>query len=186
MLWETTIDDYKKGYSNTAAPLIVKDMVLSALPEASGEFAAISTLMTQRPASADGVFTPSPATANPACRNLGRQFLQNGGGSTWITGTYDPELNLIYWGIGNPGPDMDGDGAPGDNLYTHAPRRHRRRYRKLKWYFQLTPHDVHDWDSVADPVLMDATDQGKKVQSRRASQSQWILLPARPHRPASS
>jgi len=89
---------------------------------------------------------------------------KSGGGSTWITGTYDPELNLIYWGVGNPGPDMDGDDRQGDNLFTCSLVALDADTGKLKWYFQFTPHDVHDWDAVADPVLIDLTVHGRKVK----------------------
>src|SRR5213078_5382773 len=79
----------------------------------------------------------------------------NGGGSTWITGTYDPELNLTYWGTGNPGPDMNGDVRPGDNLYTCSVVALDPDTGKLKWHYQFTPHDVHDWDSTQNPMLID-------------------------------
>ena len=73
-----------------------------------------------------------------------------------MTGSYDPELNLIYWGIGNPAPDFDGDVRKGDNLYTESMVALDADTGKLKWYFQYTPHDVHDWDAVEIPVLVDA------------------------------
>jgi alcohol dehydrogenase (cytochrome c) len=87
------------------------------------------------------------------------------GGSTWITGTYDPELNLLYWGTGNPGPDMNGDIRPGDNLYTCSLLAIDPDTGKMKWHFQFTPHDTHDWDAVADPVLVDLTIGGRKVKA---------------------
>src|SRR5207244_6474798 len=82
---------------------------------------------------------------------------QRGGVSTWITGTYDPELNLVFWGIGNPGPDMDGDVRRGDNLYSCSIVALDADTGKLKWHYQFTPHDVHDWDAIGDPVLVDLT-----------------------------
>jgi len=87
----------------------------------------------------------------------GAEAWHRGGGSTWITGTYDPELNLIYWGTGNPGPDMNGDVRPGDNLYTCSVVAIDADTGKLKWHFQFTPHDTHDWDAIGDPVLVDLT-----------------------------
>jgi len=86
---------------------------------------------------------------------------KTGGGDTWLTGSYDPELNLIYWGTGNPAPDFNGDLRKGDNLYTESMIALEADTGKLKWYFQFTPHDVHDWDAVEIPVLVDATVAGK-------------------------
>jgi alcohol dehydrogenase (cytochrome c) len=78
-----------------------------------------------------------------------------------LTGSFDPALNLIYWGIGNPAPDFDGDARKGDNLYTECMVALDADSGKLKWYFQFTPHDVHDWDAVEIPVLVDAPFQGE-------------------------
>src|SRR5207248_4823896 len=82
---------------------------------------------------------------------------KTGGGPTWVTGSYDPELNLIYWGTGNPGPDWNGDVRPGDNLYTCSLLALDLDTGKLKWHFQFTPHDTRDWDATQVPVLVDAT-----------------------------
>ncbi|MDX1982056.1 MAG: PQQ-binding-like beta-propeller repeat protein, partial [Bryobacteraceae bacterium] len=87
---------------------------------------------------------------------------KTGGGNTWLTGSYDPELNLLYWGVGNPAPDFDGDVREGDNLYTESVVALDADTGKLRWYFQFTPHDVHDWDAVEIPVLIDAEVAGTK------------------------
>ena len=111
-------------------------------------------------------FYTVPTAGEQGIETWGGSSFRTGGGSTWITGTYDPELNLIYWGIGSPGPDMDGDVR-----LSRQPLHLRRGAAidadtgKLKWYFQFTPHDVHDWDAVADPVLVDATVDGKKIKA---------------------
>jgi alcohol dehydrogenase (cytochrome c) len=86
---------------------------------------------------------------------------KTGGGSIWVTGTYDAELNLTYWGVGNPGPDWNGDGRLGDNLYSDAVVALDADTGALKWHFQFTPHDVYDYDSVQVPVLADIQWQGK-------------------------
>ena len=78
-----------------------------------------------------------------------------------MTGTYDPDLNLIYWGTGNPNPDWDGDSRPGDNLYAAAVIALDADTGKLKWHFQFTPHDTHDWDANQVPVLADVTINGR-------------------------
>ena len=85
------------------------------------------------------------------------------GGNTWLTGSYDPELNLIYWGTGNPAPDFNGDMRRGDNLYTECMVAINADTGKLKWYFQFTPHDVYDWDAVEIPVLVDAAVMAARV-----------------------
>jgi len=82
---------------------------------------------------------------------------------TWMTGTYDPELNLLYWGTGNPNPVMSGESRPGDNLYTCSIVALNPDTGKLAWHFQPSPHDVHDWDAVETPVLLDAEYKGKRA-----------------------
>ena len=106
-------------------------------------------------------FWTVPGPGEPGNETWGGDSWKRGGGSTWVTGTYDPDLNLIYWGTGNPGPDMNGDVRPGDNLYTCSVVALDADTGKLKWHFQFTPHDVHDWDAVADPVLVDMTIKGE-------------------------
>ena len=165
VLWETTIDDYKKGYSNTVAPIIVKDMVVVGTAGAEWGIRGYIDAYDAKTGQRRWRFYTVPTDGEKGIETWGGSSYKTGGGSTWITGTYDPELNLIYWGIGNPGPDMWGDIRPGDNLYTCAVVAIDADTGKLKWHFQMTPHDVHDWDAVADPVLMDLTIDGKKVKA---------------------
>ncbi|HWB83449.1 MAG TPA: PQQ-dependent dehydrogenase, methanol/ethanol family [Bryobacteraceae bacterium] len=165
VLWETTVDDYKKGYSSTAAPLVVKDMVITGTAGAEWGIRGYVDAYDAATGKRWWRFYTVPGKGEPGAGTWGGDSYKNGGGSTWITGTYDPELNLIFWGIGNPGPDMDGDVRPGDNLYTCSLVALDADTGKLKWHFQFTPHDVHDWDAVADPVLMDLTVGGKKVRA---------------------
>jgi alcohol dehydrogenase (cytochrome c) len=84
-----------------------------------------------------------------------------GGAPTWMTGSYDPELNLLYWGVGNPGPDWNGEVRVGDNLYSDCVLAIDPENGDLKWHFQFTPHDVHDWDACQVPVLVDLPYQGR-------------------------
>ena len=88
-------------------------------------------------------------------------LLARGGGPTWLTGTYDPALNLLYWGTGNPNPDWDGESRPGDNLYTGSLVALDPDTGTLKWHYQFTPHDTHDWDANEIPVLADITLDGR-------------------------
>ena len=90
---------------------------------------------------------------------------QHGGASVWVTGSYDPALNLTYWGLGNAGPDYNGDQRPGDNLYTASVVALDLDTGKLKWHYQFTPHDRYDYDSVQVPVLADITFQGAPLKA---------------------
>ena len=165
VLWETEIDDYRKGYTATAAPLAIKDMVVTGV--AGGEWGIRGRVDAYDAATGTRRwrFYTIPAAGEPGAETWDRNSNSHGGGSTWITGTYDPELNLIYWGVGNPGPDMDGDDRGGDNLYSCSLVALDADTGKMKWYFQFTPHDVHDWDAVADPVLLDLTIGGRPVKA---------------------
>lgn len=155
MLWEVELGDYRKGYSGTVAPLVVKNLVI--VGTAGAEFGIRGFVDAYDVATGKRAwrFYTIPMTGDPGGDTWGASPALRVGGSTWITGTYDPELNLIYWGTGNPGPDMNGDVRPGDNLYTCSLVALDADTGKLKWHFQFTPHDVHDWDAIGDPVLVD-------------------------------
>ncbi len=104
---------------------------------------------------------PDPKAGEPGSETWAGDSWKYGGGDTWLTGSYDPELNLLYWGIGNPSPDFNGDVRAGDNLYTECVVALDLDTGKLKWYFQFTPHDTMDWDAVEIPVLVDSSYDGK-------------------------
>jgi len=164
-VWETTIDDFKKGYSETVAPLVVKNLVLVGV--AGAEFGVRGFIDAYDAGTGKRVwrFWTVAAAGEPGGNSWAGDAWKRGGGSTWITGTYDPELNLVYWGTGNPGPDLNGDDRLGDNLYTCSLVALDADTGKLKWHYQFTPHDVHDWDAVADPALVDLKIQGKAVKA---------------------
>lgn len=106
--------------------------------------------------------TPEPGEPDSETWPKDSDAILHGGGMTWMTGTYDPEVNLLYWGTGNPNPVLAGEGRPGDNLYTCSIVALNPDTGKLVWHFQPSPHDVHDWDAVETPVLFDAEFKGKK------------------------
>ena len=164
-LWETRIDDYKKGYSATVAPLVIKNMVIVGI--AGAEFGVRGFIDAYEAKGGKRLwrFWTVPAQGEPGANTWGGDSWRRGGGSTWITGTYDPELDLIYWGTGNPGPDMYGDERPGDNLYTCSLVALDSKTGALRWHYQFTPHDVHDWDAISDPVLIDFTMKGRPVKA---------------------
>ncbi|HTM51719.1 MAG TPA: PQQ-dependent dehydrogenase, methanol/ethanol family [Bryobacteraceae bacterium] len=164
-VWETQIDDIKKGYSATVAPLVAKNLVVVGI--AGAEFGVRGFIDAFDADTGKKVwrFYTVAGEGDPGRKSWGGDSWKRGGGSSWITGTYDPELNLIYWGTGNPGPDMNGDDRPGDNLYTCSVVALDADTGKLKWHYQFTPHDVHDWDAIADPVLIDVTVKGRPVKA---------------------
>jgi alcohol dehydrogenase (cytochrome c) len=165
VIWETTLADYKKGYSATGAPLVVKNMVLTGI--AGAEFGTRGFVDAYDVKTGKRVwrFYTVPADGEPGSETWSGDSWARGGASTWITGTYDPELNLVYWGTGNPGPDMDGDVRRGDNLYSCSVVALDADTGELKWHYQFTPHDVHDWDAISDPVLVDLTVDGRQVKA---------------------
>jgi len=163
VLWQTTLEDYKKGYSATAAPIIVKNMVVTGMAGAEYGTRGFVDAYDMETGKRIWRFNTIAGEGEPGGQTWHGDAWKRGGGSTWITGTYDPKLNLIYWGTGNPGPDLDGDVRPGDNLYTCSLVAIDADTGKLKWHFQFTPHDVHDWDAISDPIPMDLTINGKTV-----------------------
>ena len=102
-----------------------------------------------------------PKPGEPGNETWAGDSWRNGGGPVWVSGSYDPQLNLIYWGTGQPSPDFVGDNREGDNLYTDSIVALDIDTGKMKWHFQNTPHDVHDWDSNEMPILLDAPFNGQ-------------------------
>jgi len=155
-LWETDVADYRVGYSLTVAPQIVKDKVI--IGNAGAEFGTRGFVDAYSIATGERLWrfhtTGGPEDPEAMATWSGDSW-KRGGGSTWVTGSYDPELNMIYWGTGNPGPDMVGDVRLGDNLYTCSLVALDADTGKLKWHYQFTPHDVHDYDAAEDLPLVD-------------------------------
>jgi len=160
--WDRVVIDYHLGYSITGAPLAVKDKIV--LGVSGGEFGIRGFVEAFDAKSGESAwrFYTIPGQGEPGNETWGPgDSWKTGGASTWVTGTFDPELNLVYWGTGNPGPDYNGDDRPGDNLYANSVVAVDADTGKLKWHFQYTPHDVHDWDSNQVPMLIDAKVNGK-------------------------
>ncbi|MBC8875736.1 MAG: PQQ-dependent dehydrogenase, methanol/ethanol family [Planctomycetes bacterium] len=155
------VADCEKGHSITAAPLIVKDMVVTGI--AGGEFGIRGFLAAYDAKTGKERWRrPTiPGPGEPGNETWAGDSWKTGGAPTWMTGTYDPELNLIYWGVGNPGPDYNGEVRQGDNLYSDSVLALDADTGRIKWYFQFTPHDVWDWDSCQIPVLVDVPFRGK-------------------------
>ena len=159
--WETKVAEYTHGYSITVAPLVVKDKVI--VGPAGGERGISGFLAAYDVKTGKEVwkFHTIAQPGEPGHETWSGDSWKTGGGSTWVTGSYDPQLNLIYWGIGNPGPDWNPTVRPGDNLYTDSVVALDADTGKLKWHYQFTPHDEWDFDSVQVPVLADITWRGQ-------------------------
>ncbi len=160
--WDVVVADPKLGHSITAAPLAVRDKIVVGI--AGGEygirgFVDAYDAKTGRRA---WRFWTVPAAGEPGSETWKGDSAKTGAATTWVTGSYDPELNLVLWGTGNPGPDWNGDVRAGDNLYSDCLLALDADTGKLKWYFQFTPHDTHDWDSTEVPVLAEAVVRGEK------------------------
>jgi len=159
--WETVVADYTQGYAVTVAPLVVKDKVI--VGPAGGERGISGFLAAYDAQTGKEVwrFNTIPHPGEPGNDTWPGDSWKTGGGSVWVTGSYDPEANLIYWGIGNPGPDWNPAVRKGANLYSDCVVALDADTGKLKWYYQFTPNDEWDFDSVQVPVLADLSWKGK-------------------------
>jgi alcohol dehydrogenase (cytochrome c) len=155
VLWDTEVAKATSGYALTHAPLIVKDKVIMGV--AGGEFGIRGFIAAFNASTGKEAwrFYTIPGKGEPGNETWAGDSWKTGGSSVWVTGSYDPDLNLTYWGIGNPGPDWNGDHRAGDNLYSDCVVALDADTGKLKWYFQFTPHDNFDYDAVQVPVLAD-------------------------------
>jgi alcohol dehydrogenase (cytochrome c) len=154
-LWSTKVGNPAAGYAMTLAPLVVKDKVIVGV--AGGEFGIRGFVAAYDSKTGREVWRTYtvPAPGEPGHESWQGDAWEHGGGPVWVTGSYDPELNLTYWGTGNPGPDWNPDQRAGDNLYSDSVLALDPDTGKLKWFFQFTPNDPYDYDSVQIPVLVD-------------------------------
>ena len=162
VVWDIVVDDYKSGHALIAAPLVVRDKIV--LGNSGGDYPTRGFIDAYDPRTGERLwrFYTVPAPGEPGSETWSLpESIPNGGGAAWVTGSYDPELNLIYWGTGNPYPDYFGDDRKGNNLFTASLVALDADSGKLRWHYQFTPHDLHDWDSNHVPVLADLTIAGK-------------------------
>lgn len=161
LIWDVAYADWNKNYGATSAPLIVKDKVLVGTSGGDDGVRGFVSAYDATNGKLAWRFWTIPAPGEFGSESWPGKLYLHGGGTTWMPGTYDPELNTIYWGTSNPAPDFDGRPRPGDDLYTDCVLALDPDTGKLKWYFQFTPHDLFDYDAVETPVLVDAVFQGK-------------------------
>ena len=161
VVWNAEVARPGSGYSITAAPLIVKDKVITGV--AGGEYGIRGFLDAYDAKTGERLwrFYTIPGEGEAGNESWGGDSWRRGGAPTWLTGSYDPDLDLLYWGTGNPSPDWNGDVRPGDNLYANSVVALDPDNGQLRWHFQFTPHDTHDWDANQTMVLMEATVDGR-------------------------
>jgi alcohol dehydrogenase (cytochrome c) len=161
LVWDVALARPEAGYSLTLAPLVVKDKVI--VGPSGGEYGIRGFLAAfdARTGKQAWRFNTVAGPGEPGAESWGGDSWKTGGGSIWVTGSYDPELNLTYWGIGNAGPDRNGDSRPGDNLYTASVVALDADTGQLKWHYQFSPHDEFDQDATQIAVLADLPWQGR-------------------------
>lgn len=161
LLWDTEMADWRVNYNATSAPLAVGNLVVTGV--SGGDEGARGFLAAFNQATGKEVwrFWTVPKRGEPGAETWMGNDIDHPSAATWFTGTYDPQLDTVYWPTGNPGADLNGDQRGGDNLYSSSIVALDAKTGKLKWYFQYTPHNVWDWDAQQPPVLVDTTWNGQ-------------------------
>ena len=179
-LWRQNAADIKLGYSMTMAPLYADGVVITGVSGA--EFGTRDFIDGWDPETGKHLWRTYtiPAPGEPGSETWKGDTWKFGGGSTWITGSFDPEMHTVFWGIGNPGP-FNAATRPGDNLYTCSVLALDPKTGSIKWHYQFSPNNPFDYDAVAEMVLADIKVDGKDDQSDPRRQSQRLLLCARSH-----
>jgi PQQ-dependent dehydrogenase (methanol/ethanol family) len=164
LLWDVEMADYREHYGATSAPLVVKDLVISGI--SGGDEGVRGFLAAYKVTTGERVwrFWTIPAPGEPLSETWVGNALPHGCAATWLTGAYDAKANLLYWTTGNPCPDYNGDERKGDNLYSDSVLALEPETGKLRWHYQFTPHDLHDWDAQQTPMLIDAEFKGRQRQ----------------------
>jgi PQQ-dependent dehydrogenase (methanol/ethanol family) len=161
LLWDVEMADSRQHYGSTGAPLAVNDLVIAGV--SGGDEGVRGFLDAYKASTGERAwrFWTVPARGEPGSETWEGKALEHGCAATWLTGSYDPEARLLYWPTGNPCPDYNGDQRKGDNLYSNTVLALDPDTGKLKWHFQFTPHDLHDWDATESLVLVDAPFRGR-------------------------
>jgi acido-empty-quinoprotein group A len=177
--WRKKVADEKMQYFTTGAPMVVGNHVIMGV---GGDAIDVPGYLESRDPETGELqwrWNSEPAKGEPGSETWPNESaMSHGGGMTWLPGTYDPELNLLYWGTGNANPVMAGQGRPGSNLWTCSIVALNADTGKLVWYFQGSPHDTHDWDNTETPVLFDAKVDGKprKLLAQAARNGYFFVL----------
>ena len=162
LVWDAEMADYHDHYGAVAAPLVVGDLVIAGISAGDTGLRGFLDAYDASTGARAWRFWTIPAPGEPGSETWGDpDVLRRGCGATWLTGSYDAELDLLYWPTGNPCPDLNGARRPGDNLYTNSVVALTPATGELEWYFQFTPHDTHDWDAQEPLLLIDAEFRGR-------------------------
>jgi alcohol dehydrogenase (cytochrome c) len=161
LLWDTEMADWRQNYNATGAPLPVGNLVITGTSGGDEGVRGFVAAFDQSTGKEVWRFWTVPGVGERGSETWQGKGIAHPGGSTWMTGAYDPQLDTVYWTVGNPGPDMIGDDRIGDNLYTDSVVALDARTGGLKWHFQFTPHDVWDYDAEEPTALVDMTIQGQ-------------------------
>jgi alcohol dehydrogenase (cytochrome c) len=161
LLWESEMEDWHKNYFASSAPLPAGDLVISGV--SGGEHGANGFVVAfdQTTGREAWRFWTVPKPGTPGSETWKGKDVDHGGAPTWFTGSYDSELDMVYWPVGNPSKEYNGDDRVGDNLYANSILALDRKTGALKWHYQFTPHDLWDWDATQTSVLVDAAWQGR-------------------------
>jgi acido-empty-quinoprotein group A len=161
--WDIEMADWKMGYFSTMAPLVVRNHVIAGVSGDVTDIPGFLLSIDPETGKVQWKWNTAPQKGEAGSETWPKEgdAIHHGGGMTWMTGTYDPELNLLFWGTGNPNPVLAGEGRKGDNLWTCSIVALNPDTGKLVWHFQPSPHDVHDWDAVQTPVVFDGDFNGQ-------------------------
>jgi alcohol dehydrogenase (cytochrome c) len=161
VVWDVAAADYRHAYTFTVAPLAIKNEVIVGV--SGGEYGVRGFVDAYEATTGKRLwrFNTVPGPGEAGHETWDGDSWKTGGAPAWITGSYDPQLNLIFWPTGNPAPSNFGGERKGDNLYSNSMLALDADTGKLRWYFQFTPHDVHDYDATQIPVLIDSDWNGK-------------------------
>lgn len=162
VLWEAEMADWRQNYSATSAPLAIGNLVVSGMSGGDAGARGFVVAYDQATGKEAWRFWAAPKPGEPGSETWKGKAIEHPAAATWLNGTYDPQLDLLYWPTGNPGEDHNGDEREGDNLYSDSIVALDAQTGKLQWYYQFTPHDIWDWDAQEPLVLVDAAWQGQQ------------------------
>jgi alcohol dehydrogenase (cytochrome c) len=162
LMWDVYLPETSGPYGSTAAPLVVGDLVITGIAGGDGGIRGFLAAYKASTGELAWRFWTVPKAGEPGSETWKGKAIAVGGGATWLTGSYDSETGLLFWPTGNPYPDTDGDDRGGTNLYTNCVVALDVKTGKLRWYYQFTPHDLHDWDATEPLVLVNTRFQGRE------------------------
>jgi alcohol dehydrogenase (cytochrome c) len=177
--WKLQVADSRMQYFTTMAPMVVGNHIIVGVGGDAMDMPGYLEARDPETGALQWRWNSEPRQGEPGAETWpNKGAMEHGGGMTWMPGTYDPELNLLYWGTGNPNPVYAGQGRKGTNLWTCSIVALNPDTGKLVWYFQASPHDTHDWDNVETPVLFDGEFQGqqRKMLAQAARNGYFFVL----------